>query len=216
LIQIHKILSAGIVVALVAALAVTQVGSESATATHTPANKVSVSGAALEVMTTDVTEGSVSDVHTILKGKLRSSGPTDLILQVTAECALWTYVTTVGNAESEAIASVKVWVEIDGVPVTVAGDDTGEEAGKVVFCNRAYRMETLQFDDEDATIKQYLKTRSANAFNWVSLNVGSGVHEITVKAQLEGSVSGTGMAKAAIGKRTLVVEPTKLANDVTI
>jgi hypothetical protein len=206
-------------IALGIALAVALVGpsivDERAAATHQPADKIAISGSGVEVMNAGLTSGSSSDVHTLATGTLRTSSPTDLIFRVTAECALWTDIATVGNAESEAVASVKMWIELDGNPVAVASDDTGEEAGKVVFCNRAYRMETLNFD-EDATIKQYLKTRSANAFNWITLNVGSGIHSVALKTQLDSSVSGTGFAKAAVGKRTLIVEPVKLANDAFI
>jgi hypothetical protein len=125
-------------------------------------------------------------------------------------------VTTIGNADSSSYASVKVWVEIDGAPVGVSSDEATEDAGKVTFCNRAYRMATTQSDDEDARIDTYLRTRSANAFNWIELDLGSATHVVEVKAQLESEVTGMGMAKAGIGKRTLVIEPTKLANDAVI
>jgi hypothetical protein len=85
----------------------------------------------------------------------------------------------------------------------------------VVFCNRLWRMNTTQFDDEDATIRTFLGTRTANAFNWIALNVGSGIHDIQVLAQLETQTQGTGEAMAGVGKRTLVVEPVKLAGDVS-
>ena len=186
-----------------------------AAATHQPADKMAVSGASLEIITAPLIEGSSVTTAELLSGQIKTSSPTDLVLSVNLECALWTDITTVGNDDSESAARVKVWVEIDGVPVAVSGDDT-EETGKVVFCDRAYRRTTTDFDDEDARIDSYLRTRSAHSFDWISLNLGSGVHEVSVKAELETAVTGTGMAQAAIGKRTLVVEPTKLANDVTI
>jgi len=37
-----------------------------------------------------------------------------------------------------------------------------------------------------------------------------------VKARLDTLVAGAAVAKAAVGKRTLIVEPAKLANDITI
>lgn len=185
-----------------------------AKADHKPADKMVAAGSTLEIMTSDVTNGSVSEEATLLTGTLRSSNPTDLVLQLTLECALWTDVTTVGNDDQGAEAQVEVWVEVDGEPVDVSSDDT--DGGRAVFCNRAYEVKTLQFDDEDATIERYLRTRSANAFNWVTLNVGSGIHEITVKAQLDASASDNARAKAAIGDRTLVVEPVKMANDASV
>ena len=200
----------------VAALLVLPGFSADVGATHQPADKMAVAGSTLEIMTDPLLGGSESTTVELLRGQLKTSSPTDLVLQLTLECALWTDVTTVGNDQSQAVARVLAWIEIDGVPVGVSGADTGADAGKVVFCDRAYRRETLSFDDEDATIKTFLATRSAHAFNWVDLDLGSGLHTVVVKAQLDRSVEGAGMAKAAIGKRTLVVEPTKLANDVTL
>ena len=81
-----------------------------------------------------------------------------------------------------------------------------------VFCNRAFRISTPLFVGD--AISLFQKTRSANAFNWGALNVGNGIHTLVVKAQLDASVTGVGtFAQAAVGKRTLVVEPAKLAND---
>lgn len=183
-------------------------------ANHKPADKVAVSGASLEIVETQLDDGSSSDTVTVLQGEIKSSSPTDLILQVSLECAIWTDITTVGNDHSSSAANVTVWVTIDGDRVPVSSSGLGN--GEVVFCNRTFERETLQFDDEDATIRSYLRTRQANAFNWMSLNVGSGDHTIAVHAQLEASVENEGRAKAAIGQRTLLVEPTKLANDASL
>lgn len=188
---------------------------DQAQATHQPADKMAVAGSALEIISTPLLDGARVSTEEILWGQLKTSGPTDLVLSLSMECALWTDVTTIGNDDSESMARVKAWIEIDGVPVRVSSDDTNEP-GKVVFCDRTYRRATTDFDDEDARIDTYLRTRSAHDFQWISLNLGPGVHTISVKAELETTVTGTGMAQAAIGKRTLVVEPTKLANDVHI
>ena len=186
-----------------------------AAATHQPADKMAVSASVLEVMSEPLNGGSSSETVELLRGTLRTSTPTDLVLRLSSECALWTDITVVGDTTSEAVATVKMWVEIDGVPVKVSSGDTGEEAGKVVFCNRAFKMTTLNWD-EDQTLETYLSTRSANAFNWMALNVGSGIHTVVVMAQLETEVTGVGEAKAGVGKRTLIVEPVKLAGDVVL
>jgi len=186
-----------------------------ATATHQPADKMAVSGASFDVMTAPLVDGAVSEVHTLLSGVLRTSSPTDLVIHANAECALWTDVSTQGNGMSEAQASVKLWVELDGVAVPVSSDDT-TEPGKVVFCNRVHGMEVMNLDDEDAHFRQYLRTRTANAFDWVTMDVGPGIHTIELKGQLEAQVTGMGDASAGVGKRTLLVEPEKLSNDASI
>ena len=185
-------------------------------ATHQPADKVNVSASTVEVMQTQVGLGaSSSGPVTLLSGTFRNSTPTDLIIQVTAECALWTDIV---SPESEAAATVTVWVELDGARVPVTSDSNGDgvfddpDDGKVIFCNRAFRISTPLFVGD--AIRLFQKTRSANAFNWGALNVGNGIHTLVVKAQLDASVTGVGtFAQAAVGKRTLVVEPAKLAND---
>ena len=84
--------------------------------------------------------------------------------------------------------------------------------GKVVFCNRAFKISAPLVGPE--VVSLYQKTRSTHAFNWGALNVGNGIHTLVVKARLDASVTGIGtFAQAAVGKRTLVVEPAKLAND---
>ncbi len=187
-----------------------------ARATHQPADKVNVSASTVELMQTQVGLGSSSSGPvTLLSGTFRNSTPTDLIIQVTAECALWTDIV---SPESEAAATVTVWVELDGARVPVTSDSNGDgvfddpDDGKVIFCNRAFRISTPLFVGD--VIRLFQKTRSANAFNWGALNVGNGIHTLVVKAQLDASVTGVGtFAQAAVGKRTLVVEPAKLAND---
>lgn len=207
------IAAAAFVVATVGAFAF----ANDAAATHSPADKMAVAGATLEVLRDESLLNSDPTIATILTGTMRTSSPTDLILSVTLECALWTTVATVGNDESEARATVKVWVEIDGNPVVVSSDEAGaEDAGKVVFCDRTHRQTVTDLDDDDARIEQFLRTRTANAFNWVALNVGSGIHTIEVKAELDTAATDAGQTMAAIGKRTFVAEPTKLANDVTV
>lgn len=209
-------MSAGLLAVLAFSVAWTLAPSGAA-GTDEAANRMHATGSALEVMSAPISSGSASEIVTLLTGTIKTSSPKDLVFRFTAECALWTDITTVGNDDSQAIATVKVWVEMDGNVIPVSSDDTGDDAGKVVLCNRAYRRVTTMFDDENATIETYLATRSANGFNWFTFDAGSfpSPHVIELKAQLETQVDGTGMAKAAVGKRTLIVEPASIANEAT-
>lgn len=191
--------------------------SSSGSGQHMPADKTSVAASSIEVMSVPVVDGATSETVTLLGTTMRTSTPTDLVISVTAECALWTDVKVVGNDDSSAVASVKVWIEFDGQTIAVSDDEaSGPDQGKVVFCNRAFRMVTTNVDDEDQTIQTFLRSRASNGFNWVVLNTGNGIHTIEVKANLEAESTGGGTAKAAVGKRTLVVEPVKLVNDATL
>lgn len=183
-----------------------------ADANHEPANKVSASGSTTEVFGAGTASGTVV---TLLREPVRTSASTDLILGVTAECSITTEVTTVGSDDQSAAGSIRVWVEIDGQPVPVANEDS--DIGRVVFCNRTYQRTTsLGSDDEEDSIKTYMQTRAANGFNWLALNVGSAVHEITVKAELVTVATQRAIATGVVGNRTLIVEPTKAANDEVV
>lgn len=187
---------------------------QQASATHKPADKVFASASTIEVEHTQMGPGASSAEVVLLEAVLRTSSPTDLILKVTAECALFTDLAPF-LFTGETVATVKVWVEIDDVPVPVTSDPAkgGPDDGRVVFCNRDFRIDTSNLISAAAL---FIKTRSANAFNWAALNVGAGVHTIKVKARGETEVVAAGTATVAVGKRTLIVEPAKLANDITV
>lgn len=188
-----------------------------------PADKVAVSGSTLEVMEVSATDSeNHSATHTLLSDTIKTSTPTDLLLQPTVETALFTDIMTMGNDQSEAEASVTCWIELDDEPVVVSSDYTAaglseQAASEVVFDKRAHRMETANFDDEEATIRQFLDTRSANGFNWVTLDVGNGEHELELKGRLDVNVDDSNAeARAIVGPRTMIVEPVKLPNDAEI
>lgn len=178
-----------------------------AVATHEPADKVSASGSTIEV------SGPNENV-VLLSETVKTAKPTDLILGVTLECAIVTDVTTTGNDEAMAAGEVVIQVLIDGKPVPVAAGDTDD--GRVVFCNRSYQRTTSLFDDEDATIQTFFRTREANGFNWMAMDVGSATHTIEVVGRLRQETAGDATAAVVVGNRTLVVEPTKAANDEVV
>ncbi|HEX7166183.1 MAG TPA: hypothetical protein VF230_04295 [Acidimicrobiales bacterium] len=184
------------------------ISSQAVNATHEPADKVSASGSAGIVV-------SPGSNVTLMSERIRTSSPSDLILGVTAECVITTELTTVGNDLETAEAQVRIWIEVDGVVVPVSADDTADP-GKVTFCDRLDERETTVFDDEDATIRTLQRTGNANGFNWLKLNTGSGIHTIEVKADLTHAATDGADALAAVGKRTLIIEPVKAANDETI
>lgn len=100
---------------------------------------------------------------------------------------------------ARAFGQVELFVTLDGRRVPVAEDDPagpnisgddpesvgsasdGQEEGEVVFCNRAYQR-TVQDDDggddeggtENSidTQRDYIRTRTANAFNWLGIDIG--------------------------------------------
>jgi len=130
----------------------------------------------------------------------------------------------------------------------------GEDSDKVTFCNRFQEHEQAdqeedenddnpnctgapedppgcnQNDEGDGLDEHrlYLRTKDANAFNWIYMNAGSAVHDIVVYAELtsvadsqectngEGEIQPVTCAEALIGNRTLTVFPERFANDATV
>jgi len=158
--------------------------------------------------------GPNADV-TILSACMRTSNPADLVFFLTAECSIVTTVTTVGNDDQSAFGQIRMWVEVDGKPVGIIAAHQGtSDDGRVVFCNRTHSQTTSMFvADPQATIKEGLATEEANAFNWVAMNVGSGIHSVTVHAELTQKTTADATANEVIGARTLVVDTTQTAQD---
>lgn len=187
--------------------------SESAAAGGGPANKVAAVGTQTE---------HFDDATPVLTETLKVSSPADLILSLTAECSIITELTTGGESpdSSTAEGTVEMWITIDGKPVPVSsteGDD-----GSIVFCNRAYgrSVEDTEGDGDVDEEDDYIRTRTANAFNWLALDTGSAydslengqnILDVVVWADYTASTSGEAVADAWVGARSLIIEPTNAA-----
>jgi hypothetical protein len=152
-----------------------------ATGNHEPADKASAAASDID---------TVDDTEVILQQKMRVSSTSDLILQTTAECSILTSLFNPGSATGgaedtqSAFGQVEFFITLDGERVPVSTDDeaTGEDRGKVVFCNRAYTRKIADteeneggpttggdgYDQED----DFIRTRNANGFNWMAFDVG--------------------------------------------
>jgi hypothetical protein len=155
-----------------------------------------------------------SQAVTLMSGSFKTSDKSDLIVQSSAEVSLHTDIKTKGNDESWASAGVECWVELDGTPIswTPGTVGSGLDDGKVVFNNREFGLKTSNFENEEAMIELFLRTRSAHGFNWYAVDVGSGEHTIELKANIKQFVDGNGEAKALVGPRTLIVEPVNMGS----
>lgn len=164
---------------------------------------------------------------------VRNAKTTDLVLQVSMECSIITDNVILGSdqpgAQESALTegTVRIWIEIDGkiVPIISSSSQSqspppaGDETDKVTFCNRVFNRTVQDTEDpEDGydRSRDYIETKSANAFNWVQLNVGSGTHNVTVYGDLSHFSTSGSAASAYVGNRSLVGIPGKFANDATI
>lgn len=213
-----------------AALAVAVLAGPAAQAQNpTPANKTAAIGNTID------DQGPNTD-HVVLEEQLRVSSPADFILNLSAECSILTQLVTGDDGtdatgEADTSGTVSMYVTLDGKAVPVAGSSTGNgDDGQVVFCNREYARKVT--DNEDPADGQdreadYLRTRTANAFQWLALNVGTAydsldngqnIIDVEVHAVYDDQDATNGAcqadfsetcSQAFVGKRTLIVEYTK-------
>ena len=161
---------------------------------------------------------------TALSTVIKTSEKADLIISLTAECALATDVKIKGKGiedESTSWAQIKIRAWVDDREAEPRLADPGE----VVFAHRTMRLKGLLWAPgdvdpggllglDDQYIEIYEKTRTANGFNFVMKNVGAGVHNVTVQIMTDVEPGfDEGKAWAIIGKRTLVVESVRMVND---
>lgn len=190
----------------------------------TPANKAVAAGSHRVVVGANQTE-------TILSATFKTSKPEDLLMTLSLECSIFTALTTNNdNPSSLAHAGLRAWLTLDGKVVPVEDISTppqdpnasgnGDAAeDSATMCDREYQRTVTDGEDPTDGIdteSDYIKTKSAHAFSWVRLNAGSGMHTVEVVASFVQAVDGDAQATAEIGNRTLVIEPTKLANDAVI
>ena len=216
----------------------------SAVATHAPADKAVASSSKMEVFSQNGANQAGVVLNTV---HLKTSKTTDLMMHVTAECEVFTEHTRDGKQTvNEAEGSVRMWLEFDGkiVPIQTASNPpqdpaaqpAGDESDKVTFCRRHEGFNRTDnnvlcvegqvgpppINPQNCEFESWFqRVKTANAFNWVRLNTGSGDHTIVLKADLVTATGATtpgevSNARAAVGNRTLIVEPTKMSNDTIV
>jgi hypothetical protein len=193
----------------------------SAIATHEPANKAAATA-------NGVAEFDRSAV--LLQERIKVSSPYDLILQLTSECSILTELTTGGagvtNETAQAEGSVRMYITLDGKTVPISTADTDPDAegtqnddGRATFCNRVYNRTVKDTEGDGATDEEhdYIRTKNANAFNWLALDVGTtyddpangnNIIDVVVHAEYDTTATGRAVADAYVGRRSLIIEPT--------
>jgi hypothetical protein len=211
----RRLVRPAVYLALLTALLIPYFSGE-ADAAHTPADKV-VASASID----DIAFVAPGEAVLLLEESFRTATTSDLLLQISSECSIVTEVTTRGNQLSSAQGQLRynLTISTDGGPERPIGvaetsthptePGTGDD-GNVVFCDRQYERETSLFDDPDATIRTFMETRAANAFNWVHLNAGRGIHTVKLYATYTENNVNDGDATGVVGRRTMIIEPVKM------
>jgi hypothetical protein len=207
-----------------------------------PANKAVAAGGHLQVL-------DPAAPVSVLTATLKTSKPEDLLLDVSFECSIITDVIANGAAPSadpntpatataEASGAIRAWLTMDSDTNIIPIQDTsappqdpsqqakGDDTDKVTFCDRDNKITITDKEtapDGTDQFENYEATKSANAFNWVRLNAGSGDHTIKLWVEFDrpahdaqGANSTGSSSHGYVGNRTLVIEPTKLANNAVI
>lgn len=200
-----------------------------ASATHQPADK----DAAAADNGPDVTFTANGDQRELLEATIKTSKPTDLMLDVSLECEIETLHQWAGPTSStHAFGRLRVWVEVDDVIVPIESASTppqnpppaGSEAtDSVSFCERQEDLSRADNDElllDNTTHGWSRRHRNSNSFVWVRLNTQAGIHRVEVVAEFDEDTSATAGdfadASAAVGKRLLLINPTTMSNDVVI
>lgn len=180
-------------------------------ASNLPADKMTVTAS-----NTAVT-GPGTDV-VVLQARMRTSAPADLLLQVTSECTILSSITNEGVLDTQQYTSTIAFsVEVDSRPVPVVpppsttgaagAGPSGPDDGRVVFCNREFQRRTV-FTPGIESIEDVERTSQSSGFNWVAMNVGAGIHVITVKAHFTNTSTAKASSQGVINKRSLTAEVT--------
>src|SRR3954453_20901658 len=123
-------------VAVASVIAVNAIG-----AGGSPADKVVAAGDKEQVM-------APQTGATLLTATMSTSKPTDLILNVNAECSILTTLDNVGTSTATASGQVRIWVEVDNQIVPVQSMSSppqntppgGDDTDKAVFCEREHQV----------------------------------------------------------------------------
>jgi len=156
---------------------------------------------------------------TIISGHVKTSTPSDLVVSHNQECAIHTGL-NLDESKEEATSAIRedVRLVVDGqiVPATF-GDPVTDPPnydktieGTVTMCGRAYSISTnvlsTLFDlcevvvgelgaetyvcPDEIFFDSFIRTKQAHSWEWVVLNVGSGVHTVEIQAKLVTSLDG--------------------------
>jgi len=225
-----------LIVVMLAAVAISQAGNNC----DVPASKAAVAGENIEFIEFSTDGEETYGPVLLAEATIKTANKKDLVIAFTSENTLITDTAVLGSKKAglgdEDVASIVVWVEVDGD----GEQDTGDEAfpGSVTFAERVQYMDGRLSDitwtcnpydpdvenPEDCVlelpeyVRLMLETTSANGFNYLALNMESGCHDIKVWATVElkdGAIDEVAEEDVAaiIGKRTLVIQEVRLIND---
>lgn len=184
-----------------------------------------------EVVEASVTEdGNSSEPVELLRTfvKVRPQDGNDLVIRLDSDCGALINVPEVAEGEEAPAtasgATVTTWVELDGEPVAIVDNGTGEtpnpEDASVVLC-RAGNDDAADFAaaDPESLAAQLNDQQELGGFAWTASGLGRGTHELVVMGQLnvQADEGAGGLepsdAMAVLGDRIVTAEVKKISSD---
>jgi len=167
----------------------------------------------------------------VMSATIKTSNIADLFVSPSLVTGLFTSTTVKGNGSgttstSVAMGAVQVRVLLDGHPGFAYPDSSGDG---VTFDQRIQTLTAkLGFILTDCIasggvgceltpeeIELVLDTTSAHSYNFILLNVGSGVHSVTIQAKASSrstTIGGAAVSNAIFGLGSLTVDSVRLVN----
>lgn len=166
---------------------------------------------------------------TILSNNIKTPTGKDLFIDVSLECGLYTQTEVKSKLRTRDTSTAE-----SGIQVRVLVDGVEALPGHVVFARRSQIVEAvfqgmiadcLSVDPNTGNIildevcvtpeelNLILSTMNANSFNFIKVDLSSGVHNIQVQAKIVTATSsqlGTASATASIGKGSMTVETVRM------
>lgn len=178
--------------------------------------------------------GGAANLTTILEGEIQTSQWEDVVFDVSLVCGLTTdtWVKSKKGTPDTSMAHA-------GVVIQVLVDGVAAEPQDVTFCSRKQTLMakfggimesrtdlngdgTITFDECEWTeeeLQLILETKSANAFNFFTLDPKQGVHYVEVKAMTCEDAdfqAGSASATATIGKATVAIDEVKFVKSADL
>jgi hypothetical protein len=189
------------------ALLVAYLAGDSAQATHSPnhepANKLQVANSNRVVFGPTAQQ--------VLRERIRTSDKADLEINVNSECGIRLSQIDGPFDFDQAVAQVTLQVLVDNQPVPNTASAEGEKPGddgRIDFCAREFFdfqvQPGVQFEQEDDF------ARWSNSYTWFAQNVGAGLHDVRVLAQITSFGFGTPpppFVQGVLDRRSMVINP---------
>ena len=170
-----------------------------------PANKTTFGSSQVGVLAAN------TDWYTITATTIKTSSPSDLIVQHNQECTIHTGLNLDQDIE-KATSAVREDIRLkvtraDGTTEYVSAVPGTDDDGIITMCGRAYDLDgepdnAEVCEGDEVYFDSFIRTKAAHGWDWIVLDLGSGTHLVEVQAKLVSELDAIGDGKGKKGKTT--------------